>query len=347
MDDTELGRLLANQVKTPEPSVESLRAIVARDRRTRVRTFAAVMAITLAIGVVAVGTRLGPDPSTTTEVASADLELASFESDQLAALESGAPGPGQGAPRQGSGPPGPEPLDQLFLRTTGDGVAIRAYRHQVVGRAPCQEGQECPPQPPAACLPAELLLAELSNSGSIGPRHPLPVFAKPAGTTLEVLHAGVFGGRERSPAQWVTAIVGPDVAVVRVTFAGGAVDEMVPVDGYAVLARGIQLSEVPAHGDASPLRQRLSGTVEGLDGSGTVVASRSFAPGDSFSRPEGCPSPPAAGYRGGPRQGPGRAEGPGHRPGGGPRPGPRGPGDGPQGGGPPVEGTPPSVPPQQ
>ncbi|MDQ3462401.1 MAG: hypothetical protein M3471_05120 [Actinomycetota bacterium] len=354
MDDNELGRLLANQVEAPEPSAESLRAIVARDRRMRLRTFAAAVATTLAVGVVIGGNRPEPDPAQgqSTEVASADLELASFESDQLAALDAVAVDPGQDAP-SGRDSIRPEPLDQLFLRTTGDGVAVRAYRHQVVGRAPCPEGQECPPSPPVECLPSELLLAELSNSGSIGPRHPLPVFTEPQGRDLDLLHSGVFGGRERSPAQWVAVLTGPDVALVRATFAGGSVDEMAPVDGYSVLARGIDLSDVPAGGADAPLRLRLAVTVESLDASGSVVGSDEFVPGATFSRPEGCPAP-LRGERGGPRHGrvpggdaypraapgssppgngpepgPGATDGPDQRPGGRPRLGPGGHGDGP------------------
>ena len=306
MDDAELGRLFADHARTPEPGPEPLRAIVARDRRARVRTLAGVAAVTLAIGAVGGTMIAGSPPEPITEVASTDVELASFEREQLAALVSGPAGEGQDA-EHGPGPGRLGALEPLFLRTTDDGISIRAYRAQPPPRPACPEGQECPPSPPPECVPAERLVPELSNSGAIGPRHPLPVFAEPSGTALGVVHTGVFGVLERSPAQWLAVVAGPEVSVVKVAFADGSGDEMAPVDGYAVLARAIEVPELPAGTDAAPGRPRLAGTVEGLDAAGAVVGRAEFAPGDTFSRPEGCPQP-ADGHRrgvppaGGPRR---------------------------------------------
>ena len=323
MDDEKLGRLFADQARTPEAGAEALRAIVARDRRARVRTLAGVAAVTLAIGAVG-GTTFGgspPDPVTdvaSTDVASSDVELASFESEQLAALASAPAGEARDA-KPGPGPGRLGALDPLLRRTTDDGITIRAYRARPPEAPACPENRECPAPPPPECLPVEGLVPELSNDGAIGPRHPLPVFTKPSGTTIDVVHTGVFGVLEGSAAQWLAVVAGPEVAVVRLAAADGTVDEMAPVDGYAVLARAIEVPEVPSPTDAHP-GPRLAGTVEGLDASGAVVGRAEFAAGDTFSRPEGCPQPAGGHGRGAPPRR-GQRPVPGERPhGGGPRP---------------------------
>jgi hypothetical protein len=78
---------------------------------------------------------------------------------------------------------------------------------------------------------------------------------------------GAFGVVEGDPVWWVAVDVGGDVASVRMTFAGGTVDQMAPVDGVAVVAARVGAA---ASGGSGPYSVR--GTLDLLDASGGVVA---------------------------------------------------------------------------
>ncbi|MGH9188413.1 MAG: hypothetical protein ACRD0Q_00030 [Acidimicrobiales bacterium] len=302
MDDRYLGRMLGEHAQPPAPSRESLRVIVERHRRWKARNLALMVAVALVGGAFA--GRYVSRPAGTTAAADTG-SLAAFDSQQIAALYASAPGDGQGStpgsvPGQGAGQPGrpggerrPAVLfDRVFVRTS-DGIAIRAYTHRPPERPVCPEGQTCPTVP-AQCIPSEVLVAELSNENAIGPLRQAPIFSEPGGSDVEVLYYGIFGGQERSPAQWVAVLTGPDVASVKATFADGSTDEMGPVDGYAVLAHGITLPDPPAAGSTQPAtRPPLGGKIEWTSTSGGAIAAKDFAPGSvQPKRPDGCPEPP-------------------------------------------------------
>ncbi len=289
MDDVELGRLLDRQATISEPSVESLRAVVRRDRRTRGRNLAVVVVVALAVVAIAGGLYGEREPAPSIVLPTEDVQLASFESEQLAAL--GVAGPKlDEAGRRGPGP-APQPAgsnSSSGRRTTAStsGLSEPRRRESVLSREAGVRGV-------TAC--AVHTLRAVGGPGVERGCHRSPpppaVFTKPGGRSVGVLHAGIFGGRERSPAQWVAVLAGPEVAAVRATFADGSLDEIAPVDGYAVAARGIELAELSTSVDSSPMRPRLGGTAEGLDASGTVLTVDEFAPGDTFRRPDGCPAP--------------------------------------------------------
>ena len=339
MDDSEAGRLLGEHARTPPPSPDSLRAIVDRHGRWRMRNLVAVVAVALLAG--ALGGRLAVRPGSPPPSAGSAAVLTDFDEGELALygveLDEAEPARAPGAPR-----PGGEALrravtfDRVFVRTA-DGTAIRAYRFEPPERPPCPEGRTCPSVPPE-CVPSTLLVPELSNEDAVGPRHPVALFDEPEGTEMAVLHYGVFGISEGAPTQWVAVATGPDVGSVKVTFADGSTDEMQPVEGFAVLAHGIDLPEPAAGDEGQTRRPELGGRIEGTGRSGTDVAGVDISrEGVVAQRPEGCRRPgmggPGAGepgargrgpLGGGPERGlPGRG-GPGG-------PGPFGPGG--QGGG--------------
>jgi len=100
-----------------------------------------------------------------------------------------------------------------FVRTTADGVTIRAFL-----------------DPNAS--PADLHL-ELSTPGAVSETSQ-PNGSAPVGA-IRGLGGGVFGISEGAPAQWAFVSVGPGVSLVRAAF-GNDGDEMQPVHGIAVLA---------------------------------------------------------------------------------------------------------------
>jgi len=105
----------------------------------------------------------------------------------------------------------PDENERLFVRTTVDGVAVRAHRfaNRSVGIG----------------LSTETFAWD---SGVPFPTE-TPVVA--------VLDGNVVGMREASPVSFVVVSASPSVASVRAQFAGGGTDEMHPFGGVAVLAR--------------------------------------------------------------------------------------------------------------
>jgi len=143
-------------------------------------------------------------------------------------------------------------LESIFRRTTDDGVTIRAFT--TPSRAPCPDGASCPPPD---CFPDAGLVGQLSTEEAIG----FAYTSHYADTTerIRFTGSGVFGANgEGSPARWVAAQTGQGVDEVRVAFEGGGSDQMAPVDGTVLLA---------ARADTG----KTGGTIEALDGSGSVV----------------------------------------------------------------------------
>lgn len=205
-------------------------------------------------------------------------------------------------------------LDRLFVRTTADGVAVRAYRGQLAPRPPCPPEADCPPPPPAECVPVSVFVAEPSNEGAVGPREHVPVWSAEAGQPITVLRFGRFGRAEGSPAEWVALRTGPEVKTVRARFDGGGSDEMEPVQGYAVLAH--QLPAVPPGQEPDEPRPAGGADVEALDASGRVVASRHVDPGSMVGPPADCRRHPDGPHGEGPGRRPGPRHGQPSRPGG-------------------------------
>src|SRR5207248_1511231 len=81
------------------------------------------------------------------------------------------------------------------------------------------------------------LVADVSNDVAVG-RGALDPAASPVPSdVVPALASGSFGLDEGTPSTWVAVRVATDVAVARATFADGVIDEMQPVEGWAVLLR--------------------------------------------------------------------------------------------------------------
>ncbi|MGZ8753352.1 MAG: hypothetical protein ACXW1S_10270, partial [Acidimicrobiia bacterium] len=168
------------------------------------------------------------------------------------------------------------PLERLFLRTSADGVEIRAYRSGPIATdsplpATCEPGTECPtaPECPETFVPSSMITGELSTEAAV------TVASGTAGVTsgsdpdlaVSAGSWGTFGVEEAAPARWVIASVNESVVRVRATFPGGTTDEMEPVDGVVILAS--QVADPNAGG----------GALEGLASDGSVVQWIDLTPG--------------------------------------------------------------------
>jgi hypothetical protein len=118
---------------------------------------------------------------------------------------------------------------------------------------------------------------------------------------------GAFGIAEGDPVWWVAVDVGTDVSSVKVTFADGSSDQMVPVGGVAVLAHHVAAATAGSGQGLSVVR----GTLElvGTDGGApTTVALPSPTIGSvppSGPVPAPVTSPPATGTTTAPSSGSG------------------------------------------
>jgi len=167
------------------------------------------------------------------------------------------------------------PLERLFLRTSADGVEIRAYRSSPIAAdrplpATCEPGTECPTAPECFdTFEPPLITGELSTEAAV------TVATGTVGATsgsdpdlaVSTGNWGAFGVEEAAPARWVIASVNESVVRVRATFPGGTTDEMEPVDGVVVLAS--QVADPNAGG----------GALEGLAADGSVVQWIDLTPG--------------------------------------------------------------------
>jgi len=204
----------------------------------------------------------------------------------LAAMAGGAaPGAAKG---------GPENTESVFVRTTDDGVTIRAYRGSypadwgVQAPAPC-EGPGCPPR---ECRMKGALVIGFSTDAAVSEGW---AELYPRGDEqLRTVMASGFGTMFDAPAAWVAIQTGDRVARVRATFRDGTTDEMRPRTHLAVLAS-------PVHG-IEPERLGPTGRVTAFDDDGEIVGRARFGPSETQnSRPAKCAGgldaefPPATG----------------------------------------------------
>ena len=183
----------------------------------------------------------------------AEATLSAQLAAEVAAVPPSSPPGKPAAPAPTGGPS----FQRLFLRTTADGVAVRAYLVD--------------PAPAFICQTGHVLFGSLSDAGAVTSS----ISAVPDGPVkgaLEVVGAGAFGQREGTPAVWVELRTGDGVARVRASFSDGHVDEMAPVDHLAVLAQA---------------QSGYSATLTALATDGTSIASIDFPqPGWRPSVPE-------------------------------------------------------------
>ncbi len=289
-DDEDLTRLLAEAADPPVATPDSFREVLARHRRGRTRALTAALLAVALLGPaagLAVG-RATADNSTRVAAGSPDGSASDGSGDSVESRTDAATGSsssGTFAPYPGAKPP-PAPW-RLFVRTTTDGVTIRAYLQEnlpAAGETKCATDQgevPCPTVPPECSAPTAHLQAGLSNDAAVDPGFVPVTTADPTGSP-DVLHASYFGVMEGDPAAWVAVKADAAVARVRVRFADGATDEMVPVEGYAVLAhRTTAPPPLPPEGPAGSAEEWEAamkatlpqGSAEALDANGGVLSS--------------------------------------------------------------------------
>jgi len=267
---------LADAEPGPPPSADTLTDIVARYRRRRTRALGGALVVALlagpavgfAVGRAAhrgsgqtVATAAGGGTKTNPQTPIPRQDTAS------AGISSG------GMAWSGSGTGAPPVAKRLFLRDAVDGVRVRVYLQDF------PTGVE--PGMPAECFPKQFLNAQVSDAVMVGTAQAQLYASTPRANPVFVVGAQPVGDMEGSPVTVVSSRTAADVARVKATFAGGVVDEMAPVDGWAVLAG----HRPPASKDLS------SGTLTAYDAAGRVLATVDLMPAPQPAMPVLCRGP--------------------------------------------------------
>jgi hypothetical protein len=242
-----------------EPGPDELRAIVSRAGRRRLRFAAGGMAVALAVGGV-VGYAVSNHSAASTQTASASAPTASSSNSDVPAASGAAAAGGfgqnfsSGSVSTGESGVASRPYTHLFNRTAGT-VTIRGFLTNFPEPAGLAASCGFPGLPQ---FEAEVSTAQMvGTSDSFGAQ---PDAANP----VSAAQTDLFGTAEGDPVAVVTAATGSTVTEVRMAFAGGATDEMVPVKGWVALA--------------APVSAKLSdgqtlGTLTALNAAGKTLSS--------------------------------------------------------------------------
>lgn len=226
--DDRVGSVAADEVL-----VRALPRSVERRRPVLLATAAAAVLIAALLGFAA-GRSTSPAPPATVAAGNQPDEPAP---PQAGYAVSGGGFAGKGFAVDGSAAPDIPPLEQLFVRTTADGVTIRAYledhsalmQDKMAGYQ-CEGSDWCPPP---ECHPGVSLVPELSNAAAASQLWIAGFPVAETGANAEVLD---FGQREGAPVSARGVHVADDVTLIRAEWPDAAVDEMAPVKGWAIVA---------------------------------------------------------------------------------------------------------------
>ena len=217
-----------------EPGPDELRAIVSRAGRRRLRFAAGGMAVALAVGGV-VGYAVSNHSAASTQTASASAPTASSSNSDVPAASGAAAAGGfgqnfsSGSVSTGESGVASRPYTHLFNRTAGT-VTIRGFLTNFPEPAGLAASCGFPGLPQ---FEAEVSTAQMvGTSDSFGAQ---PDAANP----VSAAQTDLFGTAEGDPVAVVTAATGSTVTEVRMAFAGGATDEMVPVKGRPGLGQAV------------------------------------------------------------------------------------------------------------
>jgi hypothetical protein len=176
------------------------------------------------------------------------------------------------------GGPGGTPYSKEFVRTTADGITIRAYATSASGRPLFPPGTPgCPSFDPG--LQVEVSTAAVAQQ----------VFTVlvPEGGALKAYSLSTAGVAEGAPLWVVQVETDSTVAEVKVSFGAGETDQMKPVNGWAVLAHTVP---------ASARSTSSVGGVQVINAQGKVVAGAQFQlPSTGIDQPVVVPSPASPG----------------------------------------------------
>jgi len=277
----------------PAPGREELAAIVRRSGRRRTQVLVTGVTVALLVGVaggwavgrsgsgssshpVAVGA--GAGARTSSGPASAGPAVAPAPGVAVA----GATGGGSSSAVVSVGKLGGS-MTKEFVRTTADGVSIRAYSISIPKSMSADGQVVCAPVFPS-------LNNEVSTTAVVGDTY--GVQTSPSGALTDAT-TGVVGLGEGSPVWVVTARAGAGVAQVRMTFADGKTDGMAPVGGWVTLAH-----IAPPGSTSQPVVSSdlgVTGTLQALDPSGKVLGTVTLTDKTVEPLTPKClPSPPAS-----------------------------------------------------
>ncbi|MGI9022156.1 MAG: hypothetical protein ACR2HV_02760 [Acidimicrobiales bacterium] len=288
-EDDDLTHLLARAADPPVATTDSFREVMVRYRKGRTRVLlAAVVAVALLGPAVGVAVGRATADNSTQVATGASPETTGTGSPVHARVDSSGDSV---ASLEGYGFGWATPAKRLFVRTTSDGVTIRAYLQENppgVEEAECVTSDQgsipCPSPPPDCPGPPDAQLqAGLSNDRAVDPGY-VPAISAEATEPVTVLHASYFGVTEGDPAVWAAVRTGAGVEGVRVRFADGAIDEMAPVDGYAVVAHRTadapslpEPASSPEEWEARMKAAMPQGSVEALDANGATISTADLA----------------------------------------------------------------------
>jgi len=239
---------------------EDLRAIVAKaGRRMRLRAgaLAGAVAIVAGSGVgYAVSTTGGSGPQVVATSQGAGSRSASSPSG--ASQVSGA-----------AAFPLPEAakFSRLFNRQA-NGVDIRAFVVSSPGIQPLlpASGAAAP-----SCMTMSRLQAELSTPDMVATVGGGGFVNQQSGAAVVDVEPAIVGEAEGDPVAVVVVMTGPTVAKVRMSFTGGATDEMTPREGWSVLAAPASWFQAGSGATTTQL-----GTLTVSDSRGRTVESRAL-----------------------------------------------------------------------
>jgi len=240
---------------------------VAKAGRYRLKVAAAGMAAALAVGGV-VGYVLSDHSPTSTQTASPAAAGASKSDNSTEPL--GVQSSSGFGSSVASGPAVlGKPFTRLFTRTAGL-ITVRGFLINVAEPVPLAVCGFGPPQ----------FQTEVSTPQMVGIATSDPIGQQASGA-VGAIETSLVGVQEGDPVAVVTADAGATVAEVRMVFAGGGTDEMVPVKGWVALAAPV--SAKLAYGQAV-------GTLTALDAAGKTLSSKSLTLGQSAVPATQCTS---------------------------------------------------------
>jgi hypothetical protein len=182
-------------------------------------------------------------------------------------------------------------LQKKFVRTTADGVTLRAYQPSTA------------PAIPGCLVLVPGLLVEVSTAEVAGGA--AGFLAAGAQAPFKAISESVIGVAEGAPVWVMTAQTDPSVVQVRAVFSDGKTDQMAPVDGWVAL--GHVAPPAVANQATDP---GSAGSLEALDAHGKVIG-RASLPSAQNLIPPGKIGPPPAGATPAPAAGGGIANQPG------------------------------------
>jgi hypothetical protein len=252
------------------PGPDQLRAIVTRAGRRRRRVAAAGMAAALLVGAavgwaVADHSSSGPDTATATAPAPSTQGPTSSAANPVGRGAAASPAIGVDPAAR---------LTPVATRSAGP-VTIRVFR--TTGPTPAAVAGGCG-------VALSTFQIEVSTARMVGTTLSAIPSSRPT-QPVDDVESRVVGVAEGNPTAVVTAMTSAKVALVRMSYSGGAVDEMAPIDGMVFLA-----GPVPDAATAG-----TAGTLTAVDPAGRTLSTTSVTPSDAlgglaFGCPAICPS---------------------------------------------------------